>query len=89
MVEGLRVPVAPRAKPSGFSTPIGPSMTVRSRRSDQLPKTPSAEKINIYTISTDKAAEVGSVCPKLTLRDQAFDSPMQTGSSDVPCLNAL
>lgn len=35
VLEGLHVPVIPRAKPSGVPTPVGLPMAVRSRRRDQ------------------------------------------------------
>lgn len=47
MIEGLRVPVIPIAKPSGVLTPVGPSMSVISRRDqidyEQPPNTLMAE----------------------------------------------
>lgn len=46
MVECLLVPVIPRAKPSGVSTPVGLFMVVRSKRKDQSECNQSTENSN-------------------------------------------
>lgn len=59
MVEGLLIPVIPRAKLFGVPTPLGPLTAVRLKRKDQTEcnQPPEDPKDRMYMISTVKLTE--------------------------------